>query len=76
MPKNPKNKKDNQPNAWLYFTAIGFQMAIVIGGAVWLGIWLDENFTENSKVFTIVLSLLGIFVALAQVIIGLKNFNE
>ncbi len=68
--------KNRQPNPWLYFTAIGLQMAVVIGGSVFLGIWLDKKYTDSSKIFTIILSLLGIFMALTQVILALKNFKE
>ena len=69
-------KKNKQPNLWLYFSGIGLQMAIVIASFVFLGIWLDSTFTDSSRLFTIVLSLLGIFIALAQVIISLKKFKE
>ncbi|MBZ9627060.1 AtpZ/AtpI family protein [Psychroflexus sp. CAK57W] len=70
------SKRNNKPNPWLYFTGLGLQMAIVIAGSVFLGIWLDKTYTDSSRVFTIVLSLLGIFVALIQVITSLKNFKE
>jgi F0F1-type ATP synthase assembly protein I len=69
-------KKKNQPKPWLYFSGMGLQMAIIIAGSVFLGIWLDNKFTDSSRVFTIVLSLLGIFVALIQVITSLKNFKS
>ncbi|GAA0753671.1 AtpZ/AtpI family protein [Psychroflexus lacisalsi] len=68
-------KKNNQPNPWLYFSGVGLQMGIIITSSVFLGIWLDENYTDSSKLFTIGLSLLGIFVALAQVITSLKKFK-
>ncbi|NEV92849.1 AtpZ/AtpI family protein [Psychroflexus sp. YR1-1] len=70
------SKNNRQPNPWLYFTGIGLQMAIVIAGSVFLGIWLDKTYTDSSRLFTIVLSLLGIFVALIQVITSLKNFKD
>lgn len=69
------SKKNNQPKPWLYFSGVGLQMAIIIAGSVFLGIWLDEEFTGN-KLFTIVVSLLGIFVALIQVITALKKFDD
>lgn len=69
-------RKNNPPNPWLYFSGLGLQMAVVIVGSVFLGIWLDKTYTDSSKVFTITLSLLGIFIALAQVITSLKNFKE
>jgi len=69
-------KKNNQPNPWLYFSGMGLQMAIVITGSVFLGIWLDNELTDSSRIFTIILSLLGIFIALIQVITSLKNFKN
>jgi hypothetical protein len=69
-------KKKNQPNPWLFFAGLGLQMGIVITGSVFLGIWLDKTYLNASKTFTIILSLLGIFIALAQVITSLKRFND
>lgn len=67
-------KKNNQPKPWLYFSGIGLQMAIIISGAVFLGIWLDKTYSD-SKVFTIALSLLGIIIALTQVLTSLNKFK-
>jgi hypothetical protein len=69
-------KKNNQPKPWLYFSGIALQMTIIIVASVFLGRWLDHNFTDSSRVFTILISLLGIFVALTHVVISLKNFKE
>ncbi|MBZ9652687.1 AtpZ/AtpI family protein [Psychroflexus montanilacus] len=69
-------KRNNQPNTWLYFSGLGLQMAVVITSSVFLGVWLDDTYVNSSKVFTIILSLLGIFIALGRVIISLKNFKE
>lgn len=69
-------KRNNQPNTWLNFSGLGLQMAVVITSSVFLGVWLDDTYVNSSKVFTIILSLLGIFIALGRVIISLKNFKE
>lgn len=69
-------KRNNQPNTWLYFSGLGLQMAVVITSSVFLGVWLDDTYVNSSKVVTIILSLLGIFIALGRVIISLKNFKE
>lgn len=70
------SEKNNQPSPWLYFSGLGFQMAIVIAGSVFFGIWLDKTYTDSSRVFTIILSLFGIFAALTLVITSLKKFKE
>ncbi|AFU68791.1 ATP synthase subunit, ATPase_gene1 superfamily [Psychroflexus torquis ATCC 700755] len=69
-------KKKNQPKPWLYFTGLGLQMAIIIIGSVFLGIWLDETFMKSLKLFTIIISLLGIFISMAHVIASLKHFKD
>ena len=69
-------KKNNQPKPWLYFSGLGLQMAITITGSVFLGIWLDDTFMESSKLFTIILSLLGILISMIHVITSLKHFKD
>lgn len=68
--------KDDQRNKYLVFVNIGFQMAIIIAGGVFLGIWLDGKFPNKFSAFTISLSLLGVFVALYQVIRSVKNISK
>jgi F0F1-type ATP synthase assembly protein I len=70
------SKKNNQPKPWLYFSGLGLQMAITITGSVFLGIFLDDTFMESSKLFTIIISLLGIFISMIHVIISLKHFKD
>jgi len=69
-------KKNNQPKPWLYFSGLGLQMAITITSSVFLGIWLDDTFMKSSKLFTIIISLLGIFISMIHVITSLKHFKD
>jgi len=50
-------------------------MGVIIFAFSYLGIWLDEKYTDSS-VFTIVLSLLSVFIALYNVIRQVKNLNK
>ncbi|MDN3595886.1 AtpZ/AtpI family protein [Zunongwangia endophytica] len=68
--------KDDQRNKYLVFVNIGFQMAIIIAGGVFLGIWLDGKFPNKFSAFTISLSLLGVFIALYQVIRSVKKISK
>jgi hypothetical protein len=43
---------------------MGFQMAAIIGGGVFLGIKLDEWLKLKFPVFTLVLTLLSVFLAI------------
>lgn len=57
-----------QPNPFIRFSNIGFQMAATIGLGAWGGSKLDERYQTKKPYFTIVLSLLGIAAALYLVI--------
>ncbi|MCX2681183.1 AtpZ/AtpI family protein [Galbibacter sp. EGI 63066] len=78
MTKKKKNKKPtrNQLNSWIKFSNIGFQMAIIIGGGTYLGVWLDEKYPNNYSTYTIICSLVSVFIALYVVIRQVKNLNK
>ncbi|TQD40786.1 AtpZ/AtpI family protein [Haloflavibacter putidus] len=73
--ENKKNKLNKPVKNWTVFTSIAIQMAVAIAGGVFLGIWLDEKFPNKYAAFTIIFSLLGVFVGLYQVYSNLKNFS-
>lgn len=52
-------------NKYLKFTSVAFQMIFVIGGGALLGMYLDG---EEGRLYTIVLSLLGVFIGMYLVI--------
>lgn len=72
MEKKP-NKKVN--NKWVVLMSIPFQMGVIIFAFTYLGMWLDKQYT-NSSIFTIILSLLSVFLALFNVIKQVKNLNK
>lgn len=68
-------KNDKQPpkplNACAKYSALGVQMAVVIGGGCYGGFKLDEYYKNTTPIFTIILSLLSIAIAMYIV---LKDF--
>ena len=60
--KNPSPQK--QPNPYLKYSTMAFQMLAVIGLGCWGGDKLDKMYQNTTPVFTIVLSLVSIFVAM------------
>jgi F0F1-type ATP synthase assembly protein I len=68
-----KNEKpQHKPlNAYAKYSALGIQMALIIGGGCYGGYKLDEYCKNTTPIFTIILSLLSI--ALAMYIV-LKDF--
>ncbi|WP_041991884.1 AtpZ/AtpI family protein [Capnocytophaga cynodegmi] len=65
-----------QLNKWIKFSQMGLQMAIVIAICVFLGDWLDGKFPNLYPLFTVVLSLLGVFVAIYSVIRRVMNMSD
>ena len=57
-----------QPNPFLRFSNIAIQMGAIIGLSTWGGVKLDAHFKTQRPYYTIVLSLLGIGIALYVVI--------
>ena len=71
-----KTPNKNNLNKWLVFMGIPFQMGIVIFLFTYFGIWLDEKYSNgSSSLFTIIFSLLSVFISLYNVIRQLKNIN-
>jgi ATP synthase protein I len=63
--KDPeKNQENDGLKSYARFTALGFQMIIIILVSVWGGIKLDKLFGFANPIFTVILSLLGVFAAI------------
>lgn len=75
MKKEKNNGKNDQPK-YLEFVNIAFQMGIVIAAGVFLGVWLDEEFPNKYAMYTIIFSLLGVFIALYQVIKKVHDLSK
>jgi hypothetical protein len=53
-----------QPNSFLKYSGMVFQMGVIIGIAAWGGQKLDAHYHNKKAIFTIILSLFGIAAAL------------
>lgn len=62
-------------NAYAFYSALVFQMTAVIGLFSWGGVELDRR-TGHGQLYTVVLSLSGVFIALYLAIKGLINRNK
>jgi len=60
-----KNQKKNKGfSDYARYTGIAFQMAVIIFLTTWGGVKLDQLAGFSNPVFTIILSLLGVFAAI------------
>ena len=66
--KDPKKEEKEQKSSGLHdfarYSGMAFQMIAIILVATWGGTRLDKMLEMNTPVFTIILSLLGVFAAL------------
>ncbi len=69
--KNPKKQEDKGLNDYVKYSGMAFQMVAIIAIATWGGLKLDKIAGFEKPVFTIILSLLGVFGAIYSV---LKDF--
>jgi F0F1-type ATP synthase assembly protein I len=67
MEKNKNNSTDGI-KSYAKFSGIVIEMLAIIGGGAWLGHRIDQNAQREVPVFTIILSLCAIALALYLVI--------
>ena len=62
--KNPKKQENKDLNNYAKYSGIAFQMVAIIALTTWGGTKLDKLAGFETPVFTIILSLLGVFAAI------------
>lgn len=73
MEKDP-NKKQN--NKWIALINIPFQMGVIIFLFSYLGTWLDENHPSQKIYYNKVLVMVGVAIALYNVIRQVNEINK
>ncbi len=74
MEENPKKEKSG--SVYVRYTSMGIQMGAIIGIFAWLGTYLDKKQDNDTPIWTIVLSLLGVTGALYLVIKEVIKMNK
>ncbi|HNR41977.1 MAG TPA: AtpZ/AtpI family protein [Bacteroidales bacterium] len=69
--KNPKSPSNKGLHDFAKYSGLAFQMLVIIAAMTWGGVKLDEVLGLSTPVFTIVLSLLGVF---AGIYTAIKDF--
>jgi 4-hydroxybenzoate polyprenyltransferase len=57
-------KKKQSPTDFFKYSGMGLQMAAIMGGSAFGGHWIDTQLSLKIPIFTLVLSLAGVFFAL------------
>jgi F0F1-type ATP synthase assembly protein I len=63
----PTNKSKKNKD-WMQYISLSTQWIVLLGLAVWIGIFLDRKISETSKICTISLPLLALGLSLWQLI--------
>jgi F0F1-type ATP synthase assembly protein I len=66
--KNQDQKPKEQLNTFARFSGLGFQMIVIIGIGSFIGVKLDENYPNKHNLYTIILSLTSVILAIAFII--------
>jgi len=67
---NQKNQKTpkKQLSAYARFSSIAFQMIVIIGVGTYVGVTLDEMYTNQYNLYTLIFSLGSVIVSMVYVI--------
>ncbi len=72
-PKNQPEQEKNNLKAYAKYAGLGFQMIAIIGLFAFLGYQIDKKRNAQSPLFTAILAVLGVCLALYQVIRSVLN---
>lgn len=61
---------------WAVFSGIAIQMGVTIGLGAFVGTKLDHRFPNKYSAYTIIFSLLGVFISLYVLIRQLQKYNK
>lgn len=72
-PKKNNLDDEKQPlNAYVKYSGLGFQMIGIIGAFTYAGYKIDEAQNSTTPIYTAILSLVGVAIALYIVFKGIK----
>jgi len=69
------DKRKTAMGAYARFSAIGFQMFVIIGAFTYAGYQIDNKHQSSGSLYTAFFSLAGVFIALFLVIRSIKKLK-
>ena len=63
-------------NKVLLYSNLAIQMGIIIGMGTYFGNYLDESYENQTPWWTLILSLIAVFIAFYQIITTLKTNDQ
>jgi len=68
-------QKNNKARRFLQLTSIPFEMFIIIFGGFKLGMWLDQKYPNENQLYTLILTVTAVFLAMAYIIRKIKKIS-
>ncbi len=75
-PSNPNKDKQSGLQSYGRYSGLAFQMVVIILAFVWAGKKIDEIYFQGRTIFIIVLSLIGVFIAMYVVLKEFLNISK
>ena len=76
MSSNPDNQDRKKRNKWIVLINIPVQMGAIIFLFGWFGSWLDDKYGNVNNTNRMIFTLLGVFIALYNVIRQVNQLNK
>jgi hypothetical protein len=70
-----KSKGNDPLKGWVVFSGVAIQMGVIIFLFVRGGQWLDVNYNDSGKLFTVLGTLLGVALSMFLVVRQTKRMN-
>ncbi len=64
------------PNNYIKYSALVFQMAVTIGVFLFIGKKVDQYFQNNKPILTAIFSVLGVLLAIYNIIKSVNTNNK
>lgn len=74
--KESKKSKKKQLNLYIKYSSLSAQMTAIIAAGAFFGKYLDNKLSSETPIYTIILSLTSIFLALYYVLKKIIDHNE
>ena len=74
--KKPIEKRKGLLNSYAQYSAMGFQMFVVIGAFTYAGYKIDERRQAKTPLATAFLSLAGVFIALYIIVRSIRKLKS
>ncbi len=68
--------KPNNPRKFIQFTAIPFEMFLIIFGGYKLGAWLDTKYPNEQNIYLIISTLSAVFLAMFYILWRVKKLSK